>query len=273
MPKDTLNKTINLQKDLDVEINEGAVEPKDYFKILKKSKKKTTEENLQKQLNILAENIILAKQAGQKNYIERLSFTYDVILKEQNLLKHKIDTFVYKDDIKNFLDKVTPKNSIKIIELERYPRSIPLDILKKIKTYKDLNLFDEYAIVFTDFTENSHTTKKEKEFLDRNRDPVIFGFFKHNETGLFHERFYYIDDWEDEYCDLSFTKMIEKMSQVGIKEPDHKISYDSDYLNEIVQSTLKSMKDQNSSNTHYTAMNPVKTKNKSFWQKFKTWFE
>ena len=32
-----------------------------------------------------------------------------------------------------------------------------------------------------------------------------------------YDRFYFIGDWEDEYCDLTLTKMVQEMSKKGIE--------------------------------------------------------
>lgn len=248
---------------VEIEVNEDAIEPKEYFKILKANKKKQTTQKLESQLETISEHIIAAKKVGQTNFLEKLAFTYDTLKKEQILLSHGYEQFMYKDDIKHFIDNVTPANSIKIIELERYPRTIPLETLQMIQDCKDKELFDDYVIVFTDFTGVRHDTEAEKKFVERNRDPVLFGFYKHNTSGLKHDRFYFIDDWEDEHCDLTFGKMVEKMGEMGLENPAKKISDNEEYLNEIVNNTLESMKKEK----QYGEI-PAEIKKKSFWDKF-----
>ena len=46
---------------------------------------------------------------------------------------------------------------------------------------------------------------------------------------------YFIADWVDEYCDLTFDKLIEKMSEVGMKDavkktPDDIGTNKNDYI-------------------------------------------
>lgn len=218
------------------EINEKAIEPNEYFKVLKGGLKKTELTALQKQLDIIAEHIVLARNVGQKNFLKKLSFSYETIIKEQLLFTKGYKEFVFKDDVRQFLDKVTPKNSVKIIELERFPRSIPVANLKKIQEAQDLNIFDDYAVVFTDFTKDKHQTSADKKTIARNRDPIVFGYFEDKKENYYHDRFYFITDWEDEYCDLTFTKMIDKMSKQGIKNPKKEISTDHEYIMELINS-------------------------------------
>lgn len=249
-----------------IKANRDAVEPKEYFKILKGKKQQQNGKSLTEQLEKIAELILKAKEIGQTGFLEKLVFTHETIIKEQTLLSEGIEQFVYKDDIKFFLDKIHPKNSIKIVELERYPRGIPIDVMDKVKKVQDLDLFDEYVIVFTDFTGVKIETEQEKKFVQKNKDPIVFGFFKHEQTGLKHDRFYYIADWEDEDCDLTFTKMIEKMKKVDTmgEKPDKKISTDQEYLNEIINGTLENMKKSG----RYGKIVEPEIKNETFWSKY-----
>lgn len=240
---------------IEIKTNPEAMEPKDYFKILKGNIKQSAKADLERQLETLGSQIIHAREIGQKNFLERLAFCYEVITKEQTLLVHNISKFVYKEDIKSFLDIVEPKNSIKIIELSRYPRAIPIENLKRIQEVKKLEIFDDFCVVFTDLTGQDYQTPEEKKFVTKNRDPIIFGYFKDNPSATQHERFYFITDWEDEYCDLTFTKMIERMSQAGIKKPEHAIDASPKYLAELVKQVRLESKPKE------------KEKKKTFWER------
>lgn len=250
---------------VEVEVNEDAVEPVEYFKILKSKLQKTEQQALENQLSTIATQLIAANKIGQKTFLHRLAFARQTIIKEQTLLALGYDTYVYREDVKAFLDKVTPKNSIKIIELDRYPRAIPLDILEKLDALKQQEIFDEFCVVFTDLTNEVYQTPEEKEFVARNRDPIIFGFFKHQKTGLKHDRFYFIADWEDEHCDLTFTKMVERMAEMKLPDPTKKITPDQDYLTELVKNIFEEM-DAPDGRLGEGNLNVQKPK-KSFWQR------
>lgn len=208
-----------LPQDTVIAVKEAALEARDYFKILKTKLNEQDTEALRAQLTTLAEQMIAAKKIGQQAFLERLSFTWNVVLKEQTLHAMGFTKFVYNADIKTFLDKVEPARSVKIIELERFPRAIPLAPMAVIESVRAMNIFDDFCVVFTDFTDQDYQTPQEKAVVKRNRDPVVFGFFKERITGMLHERFYFITDWEDEHCDLTFNKMIERMAAAGIKNP------------------------------------------------------
>ena len=99
-----------------ISVNEEAMEPKDYFEVVKSKLTDLEQESLNKQLDVLAKQIVLAKKVGQKSFLHKLSLTYDVMLKEQELLARGLSKYVLKDDIAAFIDKVTPKNSVKVFE-------------------------------------------------------------------------------------------------------------------------------------------------------------
>lgn len=256
-------------KTTQIEVNPDAITPDNYFKILKSKLKKTKKESLEKQLATIAQQIIMAKEVGQKNFLHKLSFTYNVLVKEQELLANGYSKFVYKDDVKTFIEKVEPKNSIKIIELERFPRAIPPEELKKIQAAKELGIFDDFCVVFTDFTDQSYESKEDKAFVARNRDPVVFGYFKHDGTGLRHDRFYLVADWKDEYCELDFSAMINKMGRQGIKNPEHTISTDDKYLRELVAGVMTEMDEQ--ANRDRFVRLPTQT-SPHFWDRLKKFF-
>lgn len=223
---------------------EPDIEPEQYFKLLKGKLKKAEFEKIQKRLDAIGDQILKAKAIGQTAFLEQLSFTYDVLVKEQILFTKGYKKFVYKDDVKEFIDKVTPKNSIRIIELDRFPRAIPMDVMEKLADVKAANIFDDYLVVFTDLTgmkSEDYQSPKEKEFIKRNRDPIVFGFFRHEKTGLNHDRWYFIADWEDQYCDLTFDKMIDKMAKQGIKTPAREIATDHEYIHELARSVVENL--------------------------------
>ena len=109
---------------------------------------------------------------------------------------------MYKDTIEDYITNVADK-SVKIIELSRYMREIPDELVDTIERTK--NLFDEFYVVFTDYT-GREERKIEKE--RRDKDPILFGVFK-NQTNVA-DRFYFLGDWVDEFCDLTLDKLVEQ---------------------------------------------------------------
>lgn len=174
---------------------------KEYFDTLKEMKKKNTDEALDKFYDSALVLMNKYSRTGQKIVLEKILFILDVIPKERELIKLGIDTFVYKEDINRFINKVENKD-VKVIDLENFPRDIPDELLPIIESTRDI--FDKFYIVFTDYTGEVERKIEEKR---REKDPILFGAFI-NKNSL-HERFYYLGDWEDEYCHLTLEKLIE----------------------------------------------------------------
>lgn len=213
-------------------------EPTAYFEQLKSMLSEVHMTELESQIEALIDQIVMAKSLGQKNMLHKLSFVYQTILREKVLLVNDIRNYVYKDDIVKYIENVKPKNSVKIIELERFPRVIPEENAEVILKYKDY--FDGICIIFTDFTENTYESETDKKIVQRNRDPIAFGYFNNEKANLRHDRFYFITDWVDEYCDLTLTKLVEELGKLGVKKPLKEISDSSaTHINAIVTEALK----------------------------------
>lgn len=116
-----------------------------------------------------------------------------------------------KDDIEKYIDNIA-KDVVKIIELENYEREIPDEIVETISQVKDK--FSQLYVVFTDYT-----GKIEQEVIKerREKDPILFGTFQDKNTRTIIDRFYFLGDWIDEYCDLTLDKMVnETIKKTGI---------------------------------------------------------
>ena len=71
-------------------------------------------------------------------------------------------------------------------------------------------------MVFTDYT---HETSKAVEKERQRKDPILFGAFLEDKIrgslGI-HERLYFLADWIDEYCDLTFDKLLNENIKKGL---------------------------------------------------------
>lgn len=207
------------------------MDPEKYFQELKRSKQVATNETLK----IARESCYLlldkALTAGQTNAAQKLIFHMSCIEKEYKLLDLGINKFVYKSDIQKFID-IVDKKVVKIIELRRYERELPQEAVEAVSKTKDI--FDEYYVLFTDYTgEVERAVEQEK----KRKDPILFGVFKDSSSRAVVERFYFLAEWEDEYCDLTLDKMVAVMSPDVVKEI--KIVKSIDDFREQIKSLVK----------------------------------
>lgn len=86
-------------------------------------------------------------------------------------------------------------------------------------------MFTKFYVVFTDYTGKIERQVQEER---RVKDPILFGTFQDTESKTLLERFYFIADWEDEYCDLTLGKMVEKFQVAKSKDIIRKINTPSD---------------------------------------------
>ena len=178
------------------------ITPSQYFDFLKGAKQIITTEALKNSYDSFLTLADKYQKLGQVESLKKLCFLADTLVKEEKLIEMGISTYVYKDAIEDYITHVADK-TVKIIELSRYMREIPDELVDTVERTK--NIFDEFYVVFTDYT-GKEERKVEKE--RRDKDPILFGVFK-NQTNVA-DRFYFLGDWVDEFCDLTLDKMIEQ---------------------------------------------------------------
>lgn len=209
------------------------IEPKDYFADLKTKITDVQFENLERNREFIAAELQKAHALGQKNLTHKAAFMWEILEKEMILHAMGITKYLHRDDVVKFIDNVKPKNSVKIVELENYPRSVPDQNMFDIIAAKNLNLFDVMLVLYTDLTNEEVHSPEQKAFAARNRDPVVFGMFVDDKINVKHDRLYFITDWEDEFCELTFSKMIDKMSEPGADDPQKNITVDGDHISRL----------------------------------------
>lgn len=220
-------------------MNNEKLDPQKYFDYIKDKKSTMTPEFLNTFESVVDKELKKAVAIGQDFMVKRLAFTMAMIGKERELLKEDINVYVLKEDITDYIKNVSDK-AVKIVELEFYPRTIPDEVAEKVAALKEKNAFDRYYVVFTDYTgEAQKSVAKE----NMRRDPILFGTFekKIDEIWDIHDRFYFIGDWEDEYCDLTLTKMVDEMSKRG--KDIVKVSEFEDITEEKVRAYLNNLQE------------------------------
>ena len=218
-------------------INTEELNANEYFNYLKKKKQSITDEDLKNLYNGYLSLVEKYSITGQKRVIEKLRFLADNIEKERQIVGLGINSFVYRDDVENYIDNIA-KNVVKIIELENYPRDIPDHIVEVIAKTKDI--FDKMYVVFTDYTGK---VEREIEKERREKDPILFGTFQTSRQDsrlsgiILNDRFYFLGDWEDEYCDLTMDKFLkeigqEKLQKIGIPKNTEEIKEELNRLDD-----------------------------------------
>ena len=171
----------------------------EYFRGLKANKREATDEMLS---NIYSNCLSLFdkyERTGQMDAIKKLYVHLEAIEKEHKAIAAGVNLFVYLADVKPLLDRADSR-VIRCIDLHKYEREIPDEVVAKYEQVKDI--FDRFVVMFTDYTQE-HSKKIAKE-----REPILFGVFHNDSTNTTVERLYFIGDWEDEYCDLTLDRLV-----------------------------------------------------------------
>lgn len=192
-----------------VSVSEDSMTPFEYFQYIKERINQMDDDSLTKMYNSSLKLMEKYKTFGQEKAEKKLAFHMKTILHEYDLLQLGINRFVYKSDIENYIDNISNK-PVKIIEMKNYPREIPDEMIDIVNQTKDI--FDEFYVLFTDYT--GETFKE----VEKERDPILFGGFCSKDRSLIADRFYYLGDWIDEYCDLTLDKLIAETSKDIVKE-------------------------------------------------------
>lgn len=203
-------------------MDENKMSPQEYFDIVKERKQHITDERLQAIYDNCLELLNKYKITGQTRGMEKLLFHLDCIEKEREIVAMGIDTFVYRDDIEYYISEVA-SDVVKIIDIESYEREIPDEIVSIIERVKDK--FDQLYILFTDYTGKVERKVAEER---RRKDPILFGTFQNGKTRNVIDRFYYLGDWVNEYCDLTLDKMVNETRKVGKRNIVHTIKTPKD---------------------------------------------
>ena len=242
-------------------MEEKLLTPQEYFDIVKERKHKVTEEDLDKIYDNCLTLIEKYIKTGQSKAAQKLVFHLESLEKEKEIIKLGVDTFIYRSDIEDYIDNVA-KDVVKIIELENYERDIPDEITEVIEKVKDK--FTKMYVVFTDYTGKvERSVEKER----REKDPILFGTFQEESTRTIIERFYYVANWVDEYCDLTLDKMINEMATKN-KDIKHNISLPTD-IEELKRQVKQLTEVKDNPSIYVKTSKPVK---ESFFNKIRSIF-
>jgi hypothetical protein len=193
------------KKDTETKATENTAEPltpKEYFDLLKGKREKIDSGEIQSLLDNAIKMMNRYRITGQKAGAVKLYNFACLCEKELGVVKAGITTYVNRVDIDEYITKIADK-AVCIIELENFERDLPDSIIDKVAQLKADNIFDEYYVVFSDYTGKE---RKKVEQKRRDKDPILFGALKIGEQ--LNSRLYYIDSWTDEFCDLTLDKLV-----------------------------------------------------------------
>jgi hypothetical protein len=106
------------------------------------------------------------------------------------------------------------ERGIKLDYIKNFTRPLPQEVVLKIERVNQLEVFDNYVVLYYDPDGKIYKETAREEA--KRRDPIVFGVIAGS------TKLYYIADWVDEYCDLTLEKFIDA---IGVKKEELHMDY------------------------------------------------
>lgn len=178
----------------------GVISAKSYFKFIKGKFSVLEKMKMERRMEKLQKAFDRAINNGQDAFAEKFMDRYAQEYRESLMAVKGIKMFVEKADVEKFRHKVR-KGKISNTNFEKYTRVIPQKVLDKKKKVEDI--FDSF-VIYHYWSDEAEDVKKMSSSEKANmKDPILFG--RINES----DRLYFIADWIDEFCDLTFDELID----------------------------------------------------------------
>lgn len=230
----------NIVKDKDTKV----IHPQMYFKFVKSKMTKMQQKEMHERLSKLQKLVKEAKNLGQKALYEELATKVAMTVKEQEMNVCGIEYIVPKSIIEKYMYKVKDVD-IKLSKLENYTRPIPANVSKRLKKVQELELFDNYWVLYLDYKDKIDIdNNKKKESSDKKtnkekikeKDPILFGVQNYEP-----DKFYFIIDWIDEYCDLTLDKFVDTIKK---DDPNYNLNSIDEMTPKLMQKLIQESKER-----------------------------
>lgn len=184
-----------------------------YFKYIKKKFRTLERYRMERRIRAIEAAFDKAVESGQEALGEKILSEMAVEFRESAIYAKGVRHFIEKEDLDRHKHGINGGH-IADTRLEDYTRDIPKRVIAKKKKVEDV--FDGFVVYHYWNPEEQKESKKDMtpDEEAKMRDPVLFGIIK--ET----RRLYFIADWDDEYCKLSFADMIEA---IGREDEEYEI--------------------------------------------------
>jgi hypothetical protein len=185
-------------------VKDNKINPRIFFKALKNKKMSFLQNHrFNNRITKLSEQAEKALSAGQEALGDEFLRRMLVESQESILYAFNHRLFIEQDWIDKFKYKL--KKNLLITPLKNFSHPIPDLVLEKLKKCQDNKLFDSYVIMHLD-DGKKETTAVKKTQEEKEKDPILFGILRYS------SKLYFIADWEDDYCDLTFDDIVDKLS-------------------------------------------------------------
>lgn len=146
------------------------------------------------------------KKLDNNPHIFQAAIKIAVLENECRLIKDgRFVKYISEDQIVKFIRST--EEGLAIDYMSNYEKLIPQQAINKFEEAESVEAFDNYIILHRVNKKEKKSLKEHHEKVDSKRDPIMFGAIKGS------RKLYYICDWIDEYCDLTLSKLLDKIKE------------------------------------------------------------
>ena len=154
------------------------------------------------------------KSSGQIALQERVLEQMHMVKEESKLLDAGFTKYITERDVVTFYKK--SDRGLALDYVKNFTRVIPCEIIDAKNELDKLHVFDNYVIMHYDPNKEAYALTKEE--IEKKKDPILFGIIQGS------DRLYFVGDWVDEVCDLTFDGLIEVLGEDKLDENELKVN-------------------------------------------------
>ena len=205
-------KSLFKKKESEVKEDEKYMDALQFFSLVKASSKESVA-TYRDRVSDYLKSIHNAVTVGQTALVEDLLRGLVTNKYESVLFAEGLYYVVNEQQMVSFVKQC--EKGIKLEYVKNFTRPMPQDIVDKIAKINQLEIFDNYVVLYYDPDGKIYKETAKEEA--KRKDPIIFGVIAGS------EKLYYVADWIDEYCDLTLEAFIDA---IGVKKDELHMDYD-----------------------------------------------
>ena len=224
-------KSLFKKKESEVKEDEKYMDALQFFSMVKASSKESVA-TYRDRVSDYLKSIHNAVTVGQTALVEDLLRGLVTNKYESVLFAEGLYYVVNEQQMVSFVKQC--EKGIKLEYVKNFTRPMPQDVVDKIAKINQLEVFDNYVVLYYD-PEGKVYKETAREEAKR-KDPIVFGVIAGS------EKLYYIADWVDEYCDLTLEAFIDA---IGVKKEELHMDYPNVQSEETIATPKESPKKKN----------------------------
>lgn len=183
---------------LRVDASTKGINPLLYFKYIKSKFKVVERKKIDRKVKEIEKAFEVAVENGQNVLAEKFLEEITLMGKEAMIYGKGVKKYIDREDLMKYKNSIR-EGHISNTYLKDFTRVIPNRVTKELDKVK--HLYDAIEI-WHYWNEDAKDVKKmTREEKEKMKDPVMFGLINGS------KKMYFIADWEDDYCDLTFREM------------------------------------------------------------------